>query len=219
MKVSLYNQQGSVVGETEVSEKLFAVQPDAHVLAEATYVQQTSKRLGLSHTKTRGEVRGGGKKPWKQKGTGRARAGSIRSPLWRKGGITFGPRNDRNWERKLNKKTRVKALAMALTDKLTHERLVFMDAFELTENKTKLAATTLANFVKAMTGFGKKHLLVVPSGRAGYVRAVRNLPNVTWISAHAVNLVEVLKAEDVIVLKESVPVMEKTFVKASKAVK
>lgn len=213
MKVSVYNQQGQVVGDVEVTDKLFAVAPDTHLLAEAVRVQQSNSRVGLAHTKTRGEVSGGGIKPWKQKGTGRARAGSIRSPIWRHGGVTFGPRSNRNWELKLNKKAKVKALAMALTDKSAEKHLFVVDDIALTENKTKLVAAVLHDFAKNVTGFGRKSLLVVPSGRSGLVRASRNLSACTPISASTLNILEVLKADNVLVLKDALPVLEKTFVK------
>lgn len=215
MKVSVYNQQGQVVGDTEVSDKLFAVTPDAHLLAEAVRIQQSNSRLGLAHTKTRGEVSGGGVKPWKQKGTGRARAGSIRSPIWRHGGVTFGPRSNRNWELKMNKKAKVKALAMALTDKVQERHLYVVDNITLTENKTKLVAGLLKEFAKNNEGFGRKVLLVVPSGRSGVVRASRNIPTCTPVSASTLNILEVMKADNVIVLQEALPVLEKTFVKTS----
>jgi large subunit ribosomal protein L4 len=219
MKVSLYNQQGTTVGEVEVNDKLFAVAPDSHLLAEAVRIQQSNTRLGLSNTKTRGEVRGGGKKPWKQKGTGRARAGSTRSPIWRHGGVTFGPRANRNWELKMNKKAKVKALAMALTDKLQGKRLYVIDDITLPEYKTKLASAVFTDMAKNIEGFGKKHLLVVPSARKGIVRAVRNLQGCNSISASTLNIVEVLKADNLVILKDALQVLDKTFAKEMSAVK
>ncbi len=219
MKVSVYNQQGQVVGNVDLNDKLFAVAPEKHLLAEAVRIQQSNSRLGLAHTKTRGEVRGGGKKPWKQKGTGRARAGSIRSPLWRHGGVTFGPRSNRNWELKLNKKSKVKALAMALTDKVQEKRLYVIDEISLTENKTRHVAGMFKELGKNLEGFGKKHLLVVQSGRQGVVRASRNLANCTPVSASTLNLLEIMKADDVIVLKGALEVLDKTFVKEVRKVK
>ncbi len=213
MKVSLYNQQGQVQGDIELNDKLFAVAPDSHLLAEAVRILQSNSRLGLSHTKTRGDVSGGGKKPWKQKGTGRARAGSTRSPIWRHGGVTFGPRSDRNWELKLNKKSRIKALAMALTDKLQAKHFVVVDDIALTENKTKLVVGVFNDLAKNIPDFGKKRLIIVPSGRSGVVRAIRNIPFCETITASTLNVLEVMKADTVVMLKDSLPVLEKTFVK------
>ncbi|MBP9686513.1 MAG: 50S ribosomal protein L4 [Candidatus Doudnabacteria bacterium] len=216
MKVSVYNQHGQVVGDVELSDALFAVVPDQHLIAEAARIQMSNSRVGLAHTKTRGNVKGGGKKPWKQKGTGRARAGSIRSPLWRHGGVTFGPQSDRNWERKLNKKAKVKALAMSLTDKVAEKHLYVVDTITLTENKTKLVQAMLQEFGKNVGGLGKKQLLVASTGNKGVVRAARNLPYCTTISASTLNILEILKADDVIITKESLPVLAKTFVRTQK---
>lgn len=216
MKVSVYNQQGQVVGDVELPGALFAVTPDQHLIAEAARIQLSNSRGGLAHTKTRGDVKGGGKKPWKQKGTGRARAGSTRSPLWRHGGVTFGPQSDRNWERKLNKKAKVKALAMSLTDKVTEKHLFVVDSITLAENKTKLVEAMLKEFGKNVGGLGKKQLLVASVGNKGVARAARNLPYCTPISASTLNIVEVLKADDVIITQEALPVLLKTFAKTAK---
>src|SRR5436190_15169179 len=117
MKISVYNQKAEVIGDIELNDKIYAVKPTLHLLAEAVRVQAANARKGLANTKTRGEVSGGGKKPWKEKGTGRARVGSTRSPIWRHGGVTFGPRSKRNWELKINKKAKTKALFMSWSDK------------------------------------------------------------------------------------------------------
>lgn len=218
MKVSVYNQGGQAVGEVDLSDKLFDVQPEEHLMAESVRVQQSSSRVGLANTKTRGEVRGGGKKPWKQKGTGRARAGSTRSPLWRHGGVTFGPRANRNWELKLNKKAKTKALAMALTDKRQGSKLFVIDHIALEANKTKEMVAVLKALTENIKGFGEtsragKHLLIVPSGRQGIVKATRNLSRCTPISASTLNILAVMKADGVIVLKDALPVLEKTFIR------
>src|SRR6185503_8469352 len=128
MKVPVYNQKAETVGEVDLNPKIFEVKPSLHLMAEAVRVQQANARKGLAHTKTRGEVSGGGKKPWKQKGTGRARVGSTRSPIWRHGGVTFGPRSNRNWELKINKKAKTKALFMSLSDKAKDGKLIVIDS-------------------------------------------------------------------------------------------
>jgi large subunit ribosomal protein L4 len=216
MKVSVYNQSGQAVGDIELSDKLFAVKPEQHLMAESVRVQQSNSRVGLAHTKTRGAVSGGGRKPWKQKGTGNARAGSTRSPIWRHGGVTFGPLSSRNWELKLNKKAKTKALAMALTDKAQDSKIFVLDAITLAESKTKQMAAVIVELSKSLKDFGAKHLLVVPSGKSTLVRASRNLAGCTPITASTLNIVEVLKADDVIILKDSIPVLDKTFVKEAK---
>jgi large subunit ribosomal protein L4 len=211
MKVSVYNQEGKTVGEVELSAKLFEVKPNEHLMAESVRVQQSNARLGLAHTKTRGEVRGGGKKPWKQKGTGRARAGSIRSPLWRKGGVTFGPRSNRNWELKINKKAKTKALAMALSDKAAHGKVIVVDAITMPEVKTRTFTTILKSLQTSVKDLGKKTLILVPTGKSGVVRASRNIPTCTPMPAKTLNIVSVVNADWLLVLKDSLPVLEQTF--------
>jgi large subunit ribosomal protein L4 len=146
MKTALYNQKAEKVGDIDLNAKIFEVKGSLHLITEAVRVQASNARKGLAHTKTRGEVSGGGKKPWKQKGTGRARAGSTRSPIWRHGGITFGPRSERNWTLKMNKKAKTKALFMSLSDKVKEGNLIVIDAISLEAPKTKEMVAILNNF-------------------------------------------------------------------------
>ena len=210
MKVPVYNQKAESVGEIELNSKIFGVKPSQHLLAEAVRVQLANARQGTSHTKTRAEVRGGGKKPWKQKGTGRARVGSIRRPIWRHGGVTFGPRADRNWELKLNKKAKTKALFMSLSDKAGGKSLVVIDQIELSQPKTKEFAKVLSAF----KDLGKKQLLVMSRKDEKLFRASRNLPSVTPTLASSLNVVDVLKADGMMVLKDALAVIEKTYLKS-----
>ena len=212
MKISVYNQKAEVVGEIELNDKIYAVKPTLHLLAEAVRIQASNARKGLANTKTRGEVSGGGKKPWKQKGTGRARVGSTRSPIWRHGGITFGPTSDRNWSLKINKKAKTKALFMSLSDKVTDGKLIIVDGMDIENAKTK-------NFVQIMTSFegklGKKQLLVMPKKQDSIVRASRNIPHLTSTLATSLNVTDILKADTMVILKESLAVIEKTYLKAN----
>lgn len=216
MKIAVYNQNAESVGEIELSDKIFAVKPSLHLLAEAVRAQANNSRKGLANTKTRGEVSGGGKKPWKQKGTGRARAGSTRSPLWRHGGVTFGPSSDRNWSVKINKKAKTKALFMSLSDKAKDGKLIIVEGVNLEAAKTK-------EFLKFMTAFhtklgtlGKKQMVVMPKKDDSLVRASRNLPEVTTTLATSLNVTDILKADSMLVMKDSLPVIEKTYLKDSK---
>ncbi|HYF05796.1 MAG TPA: 50S ribosomal protein L4 [Patescibacteria group bacterium] len=213
MKTTVYNQQAQSIGDFDLSEKVFSVKPNLHLMAESVRVQLAGSRQGGGHTKTRGEVSGGGKKPWKQKGTGRARAGSTRSPIWRHGGITFGPRNTRNWELKINKKAKRAALCMSLTDKAQDGKLVMVDNIALSAPKTKEFVTVLAAFEKEVKGFGKNILFVLPKKDDLLERASKNLPTLKPITASNLNIVDVLKADYLFMLKDSVGVIEKTFVK------
>jgi large subunit ribosomal protein L4 len=212
MKANLYNQKGEAIGDIELNSKIFEVKPNNHLLAEAVRIQQSNARSGTGHTKTRGEVSGGGKKPWKQKGTGRARAGSTRSPIWRHGGITFGPRN-RNWELKINKKAKTQALFMSLSDKVKDSKFIVIDQIALENPKTKEFAKLLADLRLKIKYLGKKQMLIIPKKDEKLVRSTKNLQAVNTVLANSLNLIDVITASSVLVLKDSLPVIEKTYLK------
>lgn len=218
MKIAVYNQNAEPQGEIEVSEKIFGVKPSLHLLAEAVRAQANNARKGLAHTKTRGEVSGGGKKPWRQKGTGRARAGSTRSPLWRHGGVTFGPRSDRNWSLKINKKAKVKALFMSLSDKARDGRLIVVEGLNMEAPKTKEFLKFMTAFHTKLNNLGKKQMVVMPKKDDSIVRASRNLPEITTTLATSLNVTDILKADSMLVLKDSLSVIEKTYLKDTKKV-
>ncbi|MDR3643133.1 MAG: 50S ribosomal protein L4 [Candidatus Doudnabacteria bacterium] len=213
MKTPVYNQKGENVGDVELNSKIFEVPLSKHLLAEAVRISQSNSRQGTSNTKTRAEVSGGGKKPWKQKGTGRARAGSTRSPIWRHGGITFGPRANQNWELKINKKAKTKALFMSLSDKAQSGAFIVIDRIVLDQPKTKEFVKILAA-ISGIKNFGKRPLLVMPKKDEKLVRGSRNLKSITSILASSLNVVDVLKADSLVVLKDSLPVIEKTYLKS-----
>jgi len=218
MKTNLYNQKAEVIGELELNPKIFDVTPSIHLLAEAVRVHNNNSRQGTSNTKTRGEVSGGGKKPWKQKGTGRARAGSTRSPIWRHGGVTFGPRANRNWELKINKKAKTKALFMALSDKASSNQFVVVDSLELQAAKTKEFAGIVKAFQKSVKDMGTKTMFLVSKKDESLIRASRNLPFVTPTIAGNLNVVDVIKADSIIVMKDALGVIEKVYLKTSSKV-
>lgn len=136
-KATVYNQEGAIVGSQDLSEEIFGVKPKMAVIHQVVTAMMANRRQVLAHTKDRGEVRGGGKKPWRQKGTGRARHGSIRSPLWVGGGVTFGPTKERNFKKKINDKMRRKAIFMCLSDRVADKKLILLDEIKLDEIKTK----------------------------------------------------------------------------------
>ena len=216
MKVTLYNQQAEKVGEVDLSPKIFEVKPSLHLLAEATRIQQRNARKGNSNTKTRGEVSGGGKKPWKQKGTGRARVGSIRSPIWRHGGVTFGPTSARNWELKMNKKAKSKALFMSLSDKAKAGNFLVLENIHLDPIKTKEFVKVVEAFKKSLSTLGKNLMLVIPKSDKNLIRVSRNLTKVKTVLASSLNVVDVMTADSMLVLKDSLPVIEKTYLKTVK---
>lgn len=202
--VSIYNQEGKTTGEMNLSDVYFGVTPKQSVIHQVMVGIMANARQTLAATKTRGEVRGGGKKPWKQKGTGRARQGSIRSPQWVGGGIAFGPRKERNFSQKINRKTKRQALYMVLSDKLASGQLVVLDSLKMEPAKTKTVATTLKNLP-----VGKTVLLVAPASTPAIVRMVRNMPNVTVVSPNSLGLVDTLNHRTLVFLKDAVESFEK----------
>jgi len=204
--VSLYTQDGKAAGEIKLSDAQFGVKAKPSVVHEVLLAQQANRRKAIANTKTKGEVRGGGKKPWKQKGTGRARQGSTRNPQWVGGGIAFGPTSERNFSVKVNRKTKQKALFMVLSDKVNSKNLIVIESIKAEPAKTK----TIATMVKKLP-LGRSTLLVMPKSDPTLARMVRNLPNVTLVTAQSVNLEDVIKHGSVAFLKDAVPVFEKIY--------
>ena len=203
----IYNLEGQDIGKQTLPAKLFGVPIKAEVVQQVVVAQEANSRQSLAHTKTRGEVRGGGRKPWKQKGTGRARHGSIRSPLWSGGGITFGPRSNRNFTKSVNKKLRRKALAMVLSDKVKNEKLLVIDKLEISQPKTKLLFQTLNKLpVK-----GKKTAIITDGHYATVIRAARNLPKASTIAYNSLNVLDLLKCEFIILPQALIDKVVKTY--------
>jgi len=205
-QVPVYNQEGKRVGDMALSDAMFNVKADAGLMHEVVVATRANARKSIASTKTRGEVRGGGKKPWKQKGTGRARQGSIRSPQWIGGGIVFGPDSERNFHVKINKKAKKKVLFMALTNKVADTQLLIIDAIQTEPAKTK----TVAAMLKKLP-IQKTSLLVSPGANPSLMRMVRNMPNVKLVTAQSVGLLDVMKYRTLIFLKDAVPVFEKIY--------
>ena len=185
-KVKIYDQTKKEVGEIELLPEVFEVEPKAEVLHFVVRAQRASQRQGTHSTKTRSEVRGGGRKPWRQKGTGRARAGTIRSPLWVGGGITFGPK-PRDYSFKVNKKVRKLALKMALSSRLGADSLMVVKDMSLPEIKTK-------GFLEIAGNLGlKKALIVVDELDTNFCLSARNVPGMKVLEADKVNVYDILK--------------------------
>ena len=210
-KVNLYNKTGQTVGEINLDPALFEVKADKALVHEAVVAQMANSRVVLAHTKDRGEVAGTGKKPWKQKGTGRARHGSRRSPIWVGGGVTFGPLSNRNFSRKLNRQARRKALAMVLSDKVANGNFIVIDSLDISEGKTK----TLISVLKKLPVAGKKTLIAVAEKKNGVLvtQASRNVPKLTTLPADSLNVVDLLAHEFILVSEDGVALMVKTFKK------
>ncbi len=206
-KISVYNSTGKAVGEMNLSDKVFGVKANKALVHEALLAQRANRRKSIAHTKTKGEVSGGGKKPWKQKGTGRARQGSIRNPQWVGGGIAFGPRAERNFSVKLNKKAKRSALFMALSDKASNNQILAIEAIPTESPKTKI----VAELIKKLP-VGRTTLIVSAGSNQSLMRMVRNLPNVKLVTANSINLEDVLGYRSVAFLKDAVPAFEKLYV-------
>lgn len=204
MKIKVYNQAGVEAGDLELSESVFGVKPKKSVVHQVFVALMANAREPWAHTKGKGDVRGGGKKPWKQKGTGRARHGSIRSPLWRGGGVTFGPKNVRNFKQKINHKMNQLAVRMCLSDKVFNNQLVALEdsAFD---GKTK----TMANLRKALPGAGRTTLWLMPKKDEQLVKSARNLVRVDLKMAKDVSVKDLLNHQYIIVTKKGVEQLEK----------
>ncbi|CAM4214242.1 50S ribosomal protein L4 [Lederbergia lenta] len=204
-KVALYNQAGSKVGDIDLNESVFGIEPNNAVLFEAIVMQRASLRQGTSKVKTRAEVRGGGRKPWRQKGTGRARQGSIRSPQWRGGGTVFGP-VPRSYSYKLPKKVRRLAIKSALSTKISEESLLVLEALSFDTPKTKEFASVLANLP-----VGKKALIVTDTLDENVALSARNIPGVTVVDANNISVLDVVGHNTLIMTKAAVEKVEEVL--------
>lgn len=207
MKTKIYNLKGEVVGEQELNPGVFGVKVKPVVVQQVVVAQQANSRAPFAHAKGRAEVRGGGRKPWKQKGTGRARHGSIRSPLWKGGGVTFGPTKIRNFKKGINKKMKQSALRMVLSDKQANERLVVVETLALPEIKTKSIVQALSKLpIK-----GHKTLLILDKEAKNVPRSARNLPDVSMLGAQSLNVVDLLGSQTVIVPISALQTIDKLY--------
>lgn len=206
-EVTLYNIDGSEAGKLTLSDALFAVKPKKSVIHSVIVAQDANSRVAIAHTKDRGDVRGGGKKPWKQKGTGRARHGSSRSPIWIGGGITFGPSKDRDFSLKVNKATKRLALTMVLTDKVQDGALVAVKDFTLADAKTKLVSAMRS----VLPGAKSSALIIVAPGEEMIARAAKNLENTEVIRAGSLNVRDIAKYRYLIASKAGLDAVTETF--------
>jgi len=206
MKIDVYNQNGEVTGSAVLPKEIFDVKFSADLVHQVAVSLSGNKRQVSAHTKNRSEVSGGGKKPWRQKGTGRARHGSIRSPLWKGGGITFGPRNERDFEREIPKKMRRKALFMVLSQKLKDKQLVVLDKIE-SEGKTKEMAKSLAK----LPCNGQATLVALPNYDKKIFLATRNIKKTSIDDARNLNVLDLLNTKYLLLTKESIKTIENTF--------
>lgn len=204
-KVALYNVQGAEVGEMELSDTVFGIEPNESVVHEAVVMQMASRRQGTSCTKSRGEVRGGGRKPWRQKGTGRARAGTIRSPLWRGGAITFGPK-PRSYSYSIPKKKRRLALKSVLSSKVMEGEIIVLDSLSLDAPKTK----EMVKVLEALKA-DKKSLVVTAEIDENVMKSARNIEGITSIAAASINVYDILAHNKLIITKDAIAKVEEVL--------
>jgi len=217
MEYPLYNQKAENIGKVDLPDQIFGLKMNNDLVHQIVTSQRSNKRQVIAHAKGRGEVRGGGKKPWKQKGTGRARHGSIRSPIWKGGGVTFGPDKEKSYKKKINKKMSRKALFMVLSSKARDNQLLVIDDIRLENSKTKEMAMVMKNLSGLMdlpdrqAGKNPKALFVVPAMEDKIKRSSGNLQNLFAVEARNINPLEVLSHKYLIILKDSIEVINKVF--------
>ncbi|MBT2658708.1 50S ribosomal protein L4 [Bacillus sp. ISL-18] len=204
-KVALLNQNGSQVGDIELNDSVFGIEPNQHVLFEAIVMQRASLRQGTHKTKVRSEVAGGGRKPWRQKGTGRARQGSIRSPQWRGGGTVFGP-TPRSYSYKLPKKVRRLAIKSALSSKVLDENILVLESLAFDAPKTKEFKSVLGGL-----SVEKKALIVTADLDENVALSARNIPGVTVVTADGINVLDVVNHDKLIMTKAAVEKVEEVL--------
>ena len=204
-KVALFKQDGSNAGEIELNDSIFGIEPNNNVVTDAVLMQRASMRQGTHAVKNRSAVSGGGKKPWRQKGTGRARQGSIRSPQWRGGGIVFGP-TPRSYAYKLPKKVYRLALKSVLSQKVLDSALVVVDALSFDAPKTKEFKAVLNNL-----NVIEKTLVVLDDDNANAALAARNLENVTVMTAKGVNVLDVINNDKLVVVQSALAQVEEVL--------
>ena len=222
MKIPVFNQEGKEVGQTLLSKETFEVPINLDLVHQVVVSQMANRRKIIAHVKDRGEVRGGGRKPWRQKGTGRARHGSIRSPLWRGGGVTFGPTKERAFKQRINKKVRRKALSMVLSAKAKEKLLIVLDNLKSNPPgsplrvQQKLKTKEIEAILKRLPSGLSSSLIVLPKADQDFIRAARNIPNVKTIDARNLNVLDLLSFKYLILPKEAIKSIQETFIEKSK---
>lgn len=203
-EVSVLNMEGSEVGKMKLNDAIFGVEINEHLVHQAVVAQLANNRQGTQKAKTRSEVRGGGRKPWRQKGTGHARQGSIRSPQWTGGGVVFAP-TPRDYSKKMNKKEKRIALKSALTSRVEEGKFIVVDELKFEEPKTKEFAKVLENLE------ADKALVVINDNDTNVVKSAANIPTVKTASTNTINVYDILKYDTVIVTQDAVKTIEEVY--------
>ena len=204
-KNNVINVKGEKVSDITLNENVFGIKPNDAVLYDAITLARASQRQGTADTKTRSEVSGGGRKPWRQKGTGRARQGSTRAPHWYHGGVVFGP-HPRTYGKKMNRKERVLALKSALSYKVANDELIILDSLDVKTPKTK-DMIKLLNDIKAP----RKTLIVVDELTDNLILATRNIPKVELLEANEINVLDIIGADGLVITKKALEMIEEAY--------
>lgn len=212
MKIDIHNLKNEVVGTVELPPSIFDVAWKPTLVQQVVLAQRANARDPWAHTKDRSDVRGGGRKPWKQKGTGQARHGSRRSPIWRGGGVTHGPRNERDYSQKVNKKMKKVALASVLSRKLHDHELMVVDSFVLDSHKTKSLLASLRPLLEVAPRIKRINALLVHDAQnANLSRAGHNIPKTKVLSAESLNVYDVLAYKHLVLDAQAIPMITKHF--------
>lgn len=214
LKLKIYNQEAEAVKDLELSPTIFAVEPNQELLHQAIVAQASNERQVLAHVKDRSEVSGGGRKPWRQKGTGRARAGSSRSPIWIGGGVTFGPRKERNFTKRINQKMKQKAIFMALSDRIKNNSFAIINRLELEDYKTKQALAIINNFEEKVFSTKRRSLLIITDSKDEKLKySVKNLEQVKLINIASINLLDILAYRYLLITESALETFTKRYLK------
>lgn len=211
MEIDLYTQSGTKNGKISLPKEIFEVPFNEDLVHQALIRQLSNQRRSTAHTKSRGEVRGGGRKPYAQKGTGRARQGSIRAPQWRGGGVVFGPKNTKNYYKEMPKAQRRKALFCALSEKARENEIIALENYEAKTPKTK-------QFIDLLTKLPieRNVLIVIPGKDAIVQKSTNNIPNAKTILVNYINIKDLQKFKKILLFKESINKLKETFLKKTK---
>ena len=219
MKTDLYNQEGEVIHKIEIPDKIFNISINQDLVHQAVLAQDANSRLSLAHAKDRSEVRGGGKKPWRPKGTGPQGDGSIRSPIWVGGGVTHGPIKSRIFQKKINKTMKRNALLMVLSSKVKDNKVLFIDKLFLEGYKTKQLVSILSRLAGKFQNYKKTKIkqdsiLILNNGQDKNLNiASKNIPYLLNLRSDSLNIKDILVNKYLIVLEETLPTIEKMYLK------
>jgi len=212
IKIPVYNEEGKVVGQEKLDPEIFGLESKPELIHQTVISLMANQRHSFAHAKARSEVRGGGKKPWRQKGTGRARAGTIRSPLWRGGGVTFGPDKNRNYSQKINRKVKRQVLLMCLSDKVKEERVYVLDKLEMPEIKTKNFVQILFKLIPDYKDKKTKKILFgLPEKDLNIIRSVRNIEGLKTMPVINLSILDCLKANYLLTTLDGVKKIQEHF--------